>query len=175
MSETNFDRAISFTVMNEAVEGGLILSELAGDKGGQTFAGISRVYWPNWGGWALLDAGEPPGSRQMVESVKGFYYRNFWAPLELDQLPLKVAMQVFDMAVNSDPRDAVRCLQRALGTVKVDGSLGPVTKAAIAHAHPTELAIRFNIARARHYARCKPLFPGWFNRLALMLDKALEA
>lgn len=174
MPDTSFDHAIAFTVLNAAVEGGLTLSELPGDKGGVTFAGISRVYWPNWAGWALLDAGEPYDSPSMVDAVKGFYYRNFWAPLELDLLPQKIAIQVFDMAVNSDPKDAVRCLQRAVGTLKVDGSLGPVTKAAVAQMHPTELAIRFNIARARHFARCKPLFPGWFNRLALMLEKALE-
>lgn len=173
MSES-FERALGFTVFNEQIEGGLILSHLEGDHGGQTFAGIARNYWPQWAGWALLDAGEPFASPRMVELVKSFYFRNFWAPLELDLLPSKVSMQVFDMAVNSDPRDAIRCLQRALGNVKVDGSFGPITKAAVAGVHPTELAVRFNIARARHYARCKSLFPGWFNRLALMLEKALE-
>ena len=174
MPESSFDRSIAFTIFNEAVEGGLVVSNIPGDKGGETFAGISRVYWPKWAGWALLDASEPVDSPRMREAVKDFYYRNFWAPLELGLLPPKIAMQVFDMAVNSDPRDAVRCLQRAIGTVKVDGSLGKVTKDALVQIPQTELAIRFNIARARHFARCKPIFPGWFNRLALLLEKALE-
>lgn len=170
-----FDAALNFTVFNPEVEGGLKLSDLAGDAGGLTFAGISRVYWPGWDGWKMLDAGVDPTSDEIIHEVRMFYLRHFWERVEGDKLPQKVAMQMFDMAVNSGVQDAVRCVQRALGNVKVDGALGPKTVAAIREAHPVELAVRFNIARARHYARCKPpLFPGWFNRLALMTEKAME-
>src|SRR2546426_796362 len=26
------------------------------DPGGETYKGISRVFWPNWSGWPLIDA-----------------------------------------------------------------------------------------------------------------------
>jgi hypothetical protein len=26
------------------------------DRGGETYRGISRVHWPKWAGWAIIDA-----------------------------------------------------------------------------------------------------------------------
>jgi lysozyme family protein len=168
----SFEAAFSFTVMNPQIEGGLQLSHIKGDKGGQTFAGIARVYWPQWVGWEMLDAGVPPDSPQIMDALKGFYLVNFWKPINGENLPIRLALQVFDMAVNSGCDDAAECLQRALGTVKVDGQIGMKTIIAARNSDPAKIAVRFVAERARHYAKCKPIFPGWFNRLALLLEQA---
>lgn len=36
-----------------AKEGGY--ANVLGDKGGETYMGISRVYWPSWPGWPVID------------------------------------------------------------------------------------------------------------------------
>ncbi|TXH16415.1 MAG: hypothetical protein E6R03_05490 [Hyphomicrobiaceae bacterium] len=169
----SFDAAFEFTVMNPQIEGGLKLSHIKGDKGGQTFAGISRVYWPAWEGWPLLDAGAPFDNPLVVAALRSFYFKNFWLPINGENLPIRLATQVFDMAVNSGIDDAARCLQRVLGTVKVDGQIGIKTVVAARLSDPTKIAVKFVAERARHYAKCKPIFPGWFNRLALLLDRAM--
>ncbi|NDF50116.1 MAG: surface-binding protein, partial [Betaproteobacteria bacterium] len=39
-------------------EGGYVLHDVPGDRGGQTYAGIARNMNPRWPGWALIDRGQ---------------------------------------------------------------------------------------------------------------------
>lgn len=166
----SFDVAFRESILS-ANEGGYQLSKIDGDKGGWTFAGISRVFWPYWPGWALLDAGESWTSLRLAGLVQNFYFEKFWMKINGENLPPRIAQQVFDMAVNSGPDDAAMCLQCALGMVKVDGDIGPKTCGAVRMADQVRLAMRFNAQRARHYAKSRPLQPGWFNRLADQLER----
>jgi lysozyme family protein len=122
------------------------------DHGGETFRGISRVAWPNWPGWRLIDRAKAEGftwaaeinSRfaghtLMEEMVADLYHQNFWCPLAglagrgLDRLQVKL----FDTGVNVGLGRAVKFLQRIIRDVKpelgllVDGVLGPRTRAAL--------------------------------------------
>lgn len=174
----SFLAALNATVMDPAIEGGLVRSRISNDPGGDTFAGIARNFHSDWSGWALLDAGEPNDSPRLAELVKDFYFRNFWLAIQGEQLPPRIAQQVFDMAVNSDPDDAIKCLQRALGTVIDDGSIGPRTIGAARMAEPFKLVARFNAQRLRHYAKTKQAreanLGGWFNRTALQLERGMS-
>ena len=114
-----------------------------GDRGLETFSGISRRYWPEWSGWAYIDgmkAGEDfPRSLEYDDVldtlVKSFYEQNYYQPLGGDELPENVGFEVFEMAVNCGVLPAVCSMQEALNLlnrngklwadIKVDGKFGP--------------------------------------------------
>jgi lysozyme family protein len=73
-------------------EGGY--ANVPGDKGGETFRGISRRSHPNWPGWKLIDfVKETEGhaartidrhfdnDQEMKKLVEEFYKTNYWDPL----------------------------------------------------------------------------------------------
>lgn len=175
---TSFLTALHATVLDPRIEGGMVRSHISNDPGGDTFAGIARKFHGGWPGWALLDNGEPYDSPRLAELVKNFYFHNFWLRINGENLPPRIAQQVFDMAVNSGPDDAVKCLQRAIGSVLVDGDIGPKTCGAARMADPLKLAVRFNAHRCRHYAKTPQARQsntgGWWNRAAIQLERAVE-
>jgi len=144
MKSKHFQEAFDRTMKHE---GGY--SDDPQDAGKETFRGISRLYWPEWAGWHLVDryreemftTFEKSGINKLVES---FYKTNFWARVQGDKLAaisLEVACEVFDTAVNLDVPDAVKFLQtalnmqrlatRAFSELMVDGRLGPNTLKAL--------------------------------------------
>jgi lysozyme family protein len=136
-SKSNFLAALAATLQHE---GGYSADAL--DPGGQTFHGISRVYWPTWPGWIKIDnwllAGRP--EMDLTNDVEDFYYINFWCRFQGDQIAAispAVACELFDTAVNLGLSDAVRFFQTALNMqnpgqklypdLQTDGKLGPKT------------------------------------------------
>jgi len=96
------------------------------DPGGETYMGISRVYWPDWLGWRYIDAGET--SRGLEESVKQFYKQNFWNRFHGDALAdisENIAIEVFDTAVNLGVHRAVEFLQDSLNILNVNQGIYP--------------------------------------------------
>ncbi|MDB6061574.1 MAG: putative secretion activating protein [Verrucomicrobiaceae bacterium] len=168
----SFDAAYQASILSSN-EGGYQLSNIPGDKGGQTFAGIARNFHSDWYGWQLIDSGAALNSTVLIDLVRDFYWKEFWLPINGENLPPRIAQQVFDMAINSACDDAAKCLQLAIGTLLVDGSIGAKTCCAVSGADPIKLAARFNAQRARHFAKCKPLQPGWFNRLADQIERGV--
>lgn len=116
------------------------------DHGGQTFMGISRVYWPSWSGWLWVDnwretGGDPP---DLSANVEDFYYDNFWCRVQGDTIAAispAIATELFDTAVNMGVTKAVMFLQTALNMqnrngdlypdLQADGRPGPVTIATL--------------------------------------------
>ena len=79
-------------------EGGYILTDISGDRGGQTYAGISRRHWPNWSGWLYVDRKETP----RTQLVRDFYKENFWDVVKGDELNDQyMAESIFSFAVNT--------------------------------------------------------------------------
>ena len=85
------------------------------DPGGETNFGISKRTYP----------GEDIRG-MTLQRAKTLYRRDFWGPAGCDALPPGVQFNVFDMAVNSGVRNAIKTLQRAVGEIE-DGVLGPRT------------------------------------------------
>lgn len=193
---SDFDRCYQATVEDPQVEGGYVLTEHPEDPGGRTFAGIAYRYHPQWAGWRLLDPedlgnadtlrharnGQPASA--LVALVRHFYLNTFWHPIKGDHLPLPLAYNVFDMAVNAGPGDAVRTLQTTLGTVWVDGLVGPHTLKAISATPPQDYArliAHYNALRLRHYTTRTPaptwaaFGRGWANRVAHFTMLSLQA
>lgn len=97
-------------------EGGHVIHPA--DPGGETCMGISRRAFP----------GEDIAGLT-VERARELYHSHYWTPCRCDELPPGLDLALFDTAVHSGVRQAVRLLQRGLG-VKVDGQLGEKTLAA---------------------------------------------
>ena len=139
----NFEIAYEKTL---AAEGGYKLHTVKGDRGGMTFAGISRNNWPDWIGWQLIDAGETAGPR-IEASVKAFFKAYFWDKIYGDQIGFQgVADVIYDFAVNSGIIPAVKRVQKIVGASQ-DGILGPKTFAKLNAYVTDERAEELFIAR----------------------------
>lgn len=113
MSALAFDIALSVLWVNEGVD-----ANDPDDAGGLTRFGISQAAYPDLDIRALTR-----------EDAAAIYRRDYWEPIHGDELPLRLAVQTFDHAVNAGPAGAVRLLQCAL-RVAADGVIGPATIAA---------------------------------------------
>lgn len=148
-------------------EGGYRLTNVKGDRGGQTFAGIARNAWPNWSGWNAIDAGSTPDA----DLVREFYRSNFWLPAGGEQLAEQaVAEAIYDFAVNAGVATAVKLAQIVAGATP-DGKVGPKTLAAINATEPDLFMARYALAKIARYAAIvtrdgsqRVFLLGWINR-----------
>lgn len=168
-----FESAFRFTVIGQ--EGGFVLSTLKFDSGGQTYAGISRVNFPEWAGWKLIDAGDTK-SDQLHDLVYSFYWSSFWQRMGLERLPSRIATLVFDFAVNSGRDIAAKKLQQVL-RVTVDGDIGPQTSLAAYRADWRAPVIYLN--RRLDYLNDLKAWDnfgrGWSQRIVNLFDFAAAA
>lgn len=160
-------------------EGGYVYDPL--DHGGETYRGISRIYFPKWAGWELVDGHKPLLRGEIIEShllegmVGEFYKTQLWDNMRGDQIESQgVGTYLYDFYVNAG-RNAVKCMQRVLG-VTDDGIIGPGTLAAINKAD--NLLERLHESRVGYYTRIATgtnarFLKGWMNR-ANSLYEALK-
>lgn len=163
------------------------------DRGGETFCGISRVNWPSWPGWAIIDQQKQINVKPSLdvqglrEAVSAFYLQQFWTPLCCHLIQDEfVAYELFEAAVNLGVGKSGMLLQEALNLlnrngaswpeVGMDGRVGPTTLAVVgkALAEPNggrTLVTLLNHLQAEHYitlARRSPtqerFLRGWLTR-----------
>lgn len=148
-------------------EGGYKLTDIKGDKGGQTYAGIARTRWPAWHGWTFVDRGETPPT----SLVRDFYRVNFWDKVHGDDLVHQgTAESLFDFAVNAGASTAIKLAQIVAG-VTSDGVLGPVSLSAINRLQDDYFRPHYAMAKLARYrdivtkdrSQMKFLL-GWINR-----------
>jgi lysozyme family protein len=132
-----FMPAFTATLVHEGFPGYAI-----DNNGAQVVAGINRGFWPGWTGWPLIDFLTANGlgraevnaqlkkDTKLISEVQDFYLRNFWPVMFNDIHDQGVANWLFDHGVNMGIKQAVRFVQRAVGTDD-DGRLGPRTMLAI--------------------------------------------
>lgn len=148
----NFDQAFEKLLGHE---GGYVLDSR--DPGGETKFGISRRAYP----------GENIAG-MTVERAKAIYLRDYWGVTGCDAVPDAAKFDLFDMAVNSGPKAAIKTMQRAVGA-EPDGILGPLTLQSIQSMPPARFVARFNGARLAFMADL-PTWPafgrGWARRIA---------
>ena len=128
-----------------------------GDPGGETKFGISKRSYP----------GEDIAGLTL-ERAKQIYKRDFWGAAGCDAVPDAIRFDLFDMAVNSGVKTAIKMLQRTVDET-VDGVLGPRTLQAISSMPAARLAARFNGQRLNFMTTLKtwPTFgKGWARRIA---------
>jgi len=111
-------------------EGGYTLHKVAGDAGGETFAGIAKNYHPDWPGWELIYAGKAD-TRECRDLVHEFYKEKFWDPMKGDEICHQaVARTIYNFGMNSSVRNSVMYAQYCVDVIP-DGIMGPVTLGAL--------------------------------------------
>ena len=158
----NFDQAFDILLRHE---GGF--SDHAADPGGKTRFGITEA--------VAREAGYRGDMRELpVDLAKRIYKDRYWDAVRAEELPEAVRYAVFDAAVNSGPRQAIRWLQRAVG-VRDDGVIGPITLSAVRATDPQALLRRMLSARLRLMTDL-PTWPtfgrGWARRIADLMEMA---
>lgn len=147
-------------------EGGFVLHNVAGDRGGQTYAGIARNMHPKWPGWVAVDAGKTPASQLVFD----FYRANFWDDVCGDQITQQeVASDIFNFYVNTG-RPAKVLAQVVIGATP-DGVFGSRTVDAINGHDPEKFILAYALAKITRYRdivqrdRTQGKFLlGWINR-----------
>jgi len=123
---TNFDRALKFVLEHECVfkkghwgDFDYVVSENEeNDPGGVTKWGLdARTHGPDVADLKLAEATE-------------IYRREYWHKHHCEELEWPLCAVHFDNCVNMGPGQAVKLLQRAVGTSD-DGAWGPQTRAAV--------------------------------------------
>ena len=111
------------------VEGGYKLTNNSGDRGGQTYAGISRIKNQSWPGWEKVDKREFDDALKQL--VKTFYREEFWNKIQGDIIGFQsVAYSLFEFGVNTGIGTAIRRCQKIIG-VETDGVFGDKTLKAL--------------------------------------------
>ena len=162
--EDLFERVMEFM---EKWEGGKVDDPV--DRGGRTNMGITQRTLDGW----RDRQGEERGDVWEItrEEAREIYRADYWDVIGGDDLPERVALAIFDLAVNSGQKKAIKVLQESLG-VPVDGKLGSRTLAAVYAEDPHALFDTINDTRAAWYetiiekdATQEKYRKGWFNRL----------
>lgn len=98
------------------------------DPGGETWRGISRVKWPSWLGWSVVDSvkasfnGSVPEMEKKLKAdtalalhVEDFYSKHFWTPSACwDVVSQDLADMLFDTAVNMGVGRVIIWLQESM-------------------------------------------------------------
>ena len=163
---SNFDKAYQHTL---AVEGGYVNDP--DDRGQETYKGVSRKWFPNWAGWAIIDAlKKQPGFPKNIgiklePATKAFYHTEFWVKHGINRLDNPfIAGEVFDTGVNVGPQKGIMFLQEAMnlcnqngklyGELTVDGNLGPKTAIMVNQFPKDRISVLLgvlNLLQGEHY------------------------
>jgi lysozyme family protein len=113
------------------------------DTGGQTYAGISQKNWPQWAGWAIVNAmvKQYPNlndlnqalesSATLAGQVQDFYHTNFWKYDTIESQLVANKLLSLDVLTNQVARLAQQSLLELGVNMVVDGRWGPKTQDAI--------------------------------------------
>lgn len=126
-----FEKAFAKTAKKE---GGYVNNP--NDKGGETYMGICRKFYPKLGMWKTIDKlikvqlmkikeinNFLKNDEDTQKDVKGVYYEKYWKPLRLDEVSSqKIAEQLFDDAINRGITATIKLMQRLKG-MKVTGKM----------------------------------------------------
>lgn len=134
------------------------------DRGGETMWGVTiAVARANGYQGAMKDL--------PVSKAKEIYKQAYWNTIRADELPVEIRYLVFDAAVNSGVKQAVKWLQRAVGSQE-DGVVGKATLEACKALNGHLIARRMLSTRLEFMASLSswPSFGrGWARRIAGLL------
>lgn len=163
-----FEQALQFVL---AREGGYVNHPL--DKGGPTNKGITQGTFDAWRSRLALPTSHVKDIT--AAEVEAIYRRNYWIGGRCDDIARThpdTAIAHFDACVNHGLIPAIRMLQRAIGTVKVDGSIGNQTMGALIAMNDSDLSKRYLEQRYRFYHQIVASKPsqsvflrGWLSRI----------
>ena len=161
-----FPEAFEKTIRNE---GGFILHEIPGDRGGKTYAGIAHNAHPNWGGWAVLERN--PDDPKITQMVRDFYKEFYWDRVKGDAITHQdIAESIFDFGVNTGVRTASK-LAQLVANVTPDGIIGDITVGELNRMDSSLFVSNYALAKIARYAGIVKrdqsqgrFLLGWINR-----------
>jgi len=113
------------------LEGGY--SNNPNDRGGETYAGISRVHHPEWIGWIFLDSLKDRMGfektlhllKPLRDLVSSFYRVEFWDRIKGDEINSEeIAHEILDTAVNQGITAGIKDAQRSVNLLNNNGKFG---------------------------------------------------
>jgi len=147
-----FDDAFILLIGNE---GGYVNDPK--DPGGETKYGISKRAYPSIRIASLT-----------IDEAKTIYKKDYWIPAGCESVPDELRFDLFDMAVNSGVKQAIKTLQKSCGA-NVDGILGPKTLMIINSFNPYKLKVKLNCERLLFFTELSnwnSFGKGWAKRIA---------
>lgn len=144
------------------------------DRGGATRYGVIQTEYDAY----RTGKGLPLQSVEFItqDEYVDIYLNKYWLPSKCDRMKDKLAIVMFDTAVNNGVGRAAKILQKALG-VTVDGGIGPGTMAALQGADQTVLSGKYIDIRETFYQAIVDHDPtqakwlnGWLRRLNFVSD-----
>ncbi len=152
----NFDKAFKKVIGHE---GGYVNDP--DDNGGETKYGISKRAYPQ------IDI-----KNLTLDGAKEIYKKDYWTRLKCDDINSEqIAIELFDMGVNSGNKTAVKIAQSILD-IAIDGIIGTKTIAAINEIDEEKFLLAFKLGRvARYVDICNKnktqskFLLGWCNRV----------
>lgn len=130
------------------------------DPGGETNWGISKRSYPE------LDI-----KNLTQDAAKAIYKRDFWDKCWCEELHPLLAFALFDCAVNSDNRQAVKLLQKCVGVAE-DGVFGSMTMKRVNDEDASVLTAKYLGHRLQFMTSLRPwdtFSKGWARRIAEQL------
>jgi hypothetical protein len=166
-SSARFDACMPFIFK---AEGGY--SDNPNDPGGPTNFGITLATLKAYEGNPNLTAQDV--KNLTLPMAREIYRSNYWNRMQCGSLPDGLDLEVFDFGVNAGPGEAVKALQKIVG-VTADGSVGPITLAALGQLKPRDLISQYSQARLAYYQGLNdPEFEqGWTTRVNQIQTAAL--
>jgi len=155
----------SFRVLMDIEKG---YSNHKNDYGGETKYGISKRSYPQ------LDI-----PSLTIDQAKDVYYRDFWLTYHLDKVrDPQIATQLLLITVNCSPQTSGRIVQKSInragGSLIIDGIIGTATVRMINQVSPSALGdalrvelVKFYIDRVNIDSTQKVNFEGWVRRAML--------
>lgn len=154
-------------------EEGIKLTNDPVDRGGQTYAGISRKHNPKWVGWKFIDAGDTPP----LDMVRNFYREEYWQPVRGDQINSQRVAEVLFSQYANNKEAGVKLMQAVVGTIQ-DAKMGEKTLAAINRmtehgklSSEDVVLVLYSLAHSKRYHAIgmkdktqRKYWPGWWAR-----------
>jgi Glycosyl hydrolase 108/Predicted Peptidoglycan domain len=154
------------------VEGGF--SDDRDDPGGATNFGITLKTLRAWKNNDSLTVEDIKALTQ--NQAKEIYRTEYWNRMQCGRLPTGLDLEVFDFGVNAGPGTAVKALQKIIGVTE-DGSIGPITLAALKTFAVDKLVEEYSDARLEYYKSLKneaKFLVGWESRVSQIQTAAFK-
>lgn len=100
-------------------------NHVANDRGGETYKGIARNFWPKWSGWKVIDAYKKTRKLKNGDFIKDpaldklvldFYKKEFWDVVGGDQIEdQNTANTLYDFGVNAGYGRSIQNIQTIFG------------------------------------------------------------
>jgi lysozyme family protein len=168
MAEANWNTCLAFVF---AAEGGY--TDDPQDPGGATNLGITLDELAIWRHTAVTKDDVKNLGRAEASAI---YRTNYWNASRCNELPSGVDLMVMDASVNTGNGRSAKILQAAVG-VAVDGSIGPLTLAAVAGRPAADLINELAARRQAFYESLNTFNhfgAGWTKRVQQVQALALQ-